>query len=325
MTATTPFPSSRKIQWIHPSYRDLVVEQLSSDATLRARFLHSMDLEGLKLAVSQAGGKSGDRRLPLLVTDKDWDILAARTLELLNKLTVPQSISLLTVLRSATVDLKGSDRTQLVGVLESCCREIRKKLDITAHPIRESHLRELFDATILIDPLPVMPKLGPTWKSATAAMRTTITKSNTGSYAVDAEVLHEWAKLAQLLSQNEPRFMRQVNFPDAFTGDMSQLLVIAQREAKIEEDFEDSERCLAEANRVSTLEEALKILGSLLPRSADKILELRSLLSSLEDQLRQQYRDLQPESDEGYDEDEDQDEESSSAQPFDLDALFADL
>ena len=59
-------PFSLTVQWIHPSYRDLVIDELSQDQSLRLRFLQMANLEGIKLALSQAGGAKGERHLPLL-------------------------------------------------------------------------------------------------------------------------------------------------------------------------------------------------------------------------------------------------------------------
>ena len=56
----------RRIDWIHPSCRDLVIEELTSEPTLQAKFVEKMSLQGIKLSVSDSGGVTGERRLPLL-------------------------------------------------------------------------------------------------------------------------------------------------------------------------------------------------------------------------------------------------------------------
>jgi len=145
--------SSRVVQWIHPSYRDLVIEQLSLDVTLKSRFLQVMNLEGIKLTVSQAGGGRGDRKLPFLVSDHDWVLLSARSLQVLDGLEIPKAVSMLRVFRSAMVDATGSDHTRLSTILGSCCDSIRKRLDATQDVIRAAQLRELFEATVVVDPL----------------------------------------------------------------------------------------------------------------------------------------------------------------------------
>jgi hypothetical protein len=74
------------IGWVHPSWRDLVIEELSHDTGARQGFLRACGVDGATLALSHAGGAAGERALPLLATDFDWDVLADRLHELLREL-----------------------------------------------------------------------------------------------------------------------------------------------------------------------------------------------------------------------------------------------
>lgn len=67
-----------EIDWIHPSCRDLAIEELAVSPVDRQRFLQNCSEAGLFLASSLAGGQSGDRQLPLLRTDVDWADFTAR-------------------------------------------------------------------------------------------------------------------------------------------------------------------------------------------------------------------------------------------------------
>jgi hypothetical protein len=314
-----PKPSG-VVQWIHPSYRDLVIEQLSLDVALRSRFLQVMNLEGIKLTVSQAGGGRGDRKMPLLVSGNDWTLLSARSLQVLDSLEIPNAVSMLRVFRSAMVDATGADRMRLSAILGSCCDAIRRRLDAAQDVIRSGQLRELFESTIMVDPLPALPQLGPTWKAATSALRTTIKDSIDESTSIDEEVVDEWARLAELLQTNEPRFMRQAGYPQAFADDIAQLAGLVRQEAGAEAD--DIEDLLAEAERMDTLEKAMKKLMDLFPKLRDELSELASAVSSQEDYLRQAYRESNPYEDEGYDGGE---VRQSASKTFDIDELFIDL
>ncbi|MEK6408375.1 MAG: hypothetical protein AABN34_15720 [Acidobacteriota bacterium] len=70
------------LSWVHPSCRDLVIEQFRSNDTLRRQYLSRCKLEGLQLATSIGGGPSGKTHLPLLVDDNDWAALKARAIQL---------------------------------------------------------------------------------------------------------------------------------------------------------------------------------------------------------------------------------------------------
>src|SRR5207248_11100750 len=72
----------KAVTWVHPSWRDLVIEQLGADQGKRETFLRNSSLDGLLLAVSTAGGAEGARELPLIRGDSDWDALADRLAEL---------------------------------------------------------------------------------------------------------------------------------------------------------------------------------------------------------------------------------------------------
>jgi hypothetical protein len=76
------------IGWVHPSCRDLVIEQLRGEPAARQRFLSACGTDDLTLALSHAGGAAGERTLPLplLIIDTNWDALADRTHDLLREL-----------------------------------------------------------------------------------------------------------------------------------------------------------------------------------------------------------------------------------------------
>jgi hypothetical protein len=227
---------------------------------------------------------------------------------------------MLRVFRSAMVDATGADRMRLSAILGSCCDAIRRRLDAAQDVIRSGQLRELFESTIMVDPLPALPQLGPTWKAATSALRTTIKDSIDESTSIDEEVVDEWARLAELLQTNEPRFMRQAGYPQAFADDIAQLAGLVRQEAGAEAD--DIEDLLAEAERMDTLEKAMKKLMDLFPKLRDELSELASAVSSQEDYLRQAYRESNPYEDEGYDGGE---VRQSASKTFDIDELFIDL
>lgn len=101
------------VTWVHPSWRDLVIEQLAADAKTRRGFLQHCSLEGVLLAVSREGGRAGERRRPLLVNDGDWDALSERLYELMPELADADLMRLLAVLED---ELLGADRENLSEV-----------------------------------------------------------------------------------------------------------------------------------------------------------------------------------------------------------------
>jgi hypothetical protein len=79
----------KAVTWVHPSWRDLVIDQLSDDKGERETFLRRSALDGLLLALSTAGGAEGERLLPLMREDRDWDAIADRLAQLIPALDEP--------------------------------------------------------------------------------------------------------------------------------------------------------------------------------------------------------------------------------------------
>jgi hypothetical protein len=71
------------IDWIHPSCRDLAIEELAQSRRDRHRFLSHCSEAGLFLATSLAGGATGTRKLPLLENDEDWADFSSRAEQLI--------------------------------------------------------------------------------------------------------------------------------------------------------------------------------------------------------------------------------------------------
>src|SRR5262245_51492292 len=73
-----------RFEWMHPSWRDLVIEHLVTNAAARRSFLSRCGVNGIMLALSAGGGKEGTRNLPLLVEPEDWSALEKAVLSILS-------------------------------------------------------------------------------------------------------------------------------------------------------------------------------------------------------------------------------------------------
>jgi hypothetical protein len=78
----SPGMFAEEINWIHPSCRDLAIDELSENARERRHFLANCSMTGLSIAASFAGGAEGVRQLPLLQTKSDWEEFTARAEQL---------------------------------------------------------------------------------------------------------------------------------------------------------------------------------------------------------------------------------------------------
>src|ERR1043166_929822 len=71
-----------ELDWIHPSCRDLTIEELAANLKWRRHFLQRCSVAGLQIATSVGGGAKGERLLPLLKSVKDWEAFSNRCTEL---------------------------------------------------------------------------------------------------------------------------------------------------------------------------------------------------------------------------------------------------
>ncbi len=98
--------------WVHPSWRDLVIDRLAADPDARRRFLERCSIDGVLLALSLGGGHDGERSRPLLGSDADWDALDARIHDLVPDLDDQGLTRLLNMLESGS----SPDHAEFVAV-----------------------------------------------------------------------------------------------------------------------------------------------------------------------------------------------------------------
>ena len=114
-----------RVTWVHPSWRDLVIDELAADPNARGRFLERCSTEGVLLALSRAGGAAGARQRPLLRADADWDALAERIYELVPQLTDHELLSLLTTLTDS-LTFSDEETAELAALATTLLRRLRR-------------------------------------------------------------------------------------------------------------------------------------------------------------------------------------------------------
>jgi Novel STAND NTPase 3 len=95
------------VRWIHPSYRDLLIEELVRNPELHEGFLKSMSLPGIKVAVSGERVASGEGGLRLVGSPRSWQLLKERCLRLAREGTVSEVRELLDVVVNASEEAAG--------------------------------------------------------------------------------------------------------------------------------------------------------------------------------------------------------------------------
>ena len=197
------------IGWVHPSWRDLVIDELSDDAAARRTFIAASGLHGAMLALSRAGGAAGDRTLPLIADDRDWDTLGDRLVALAGELEDHDLLQL----RLALSGLRELDDLSSLAVAEA--RNLTACVLATAARRWDREHRAL--PVVLVEhwyildtwtPDPVTPpSLVATWGQLHPGSPATAPLTHSELVALD-----EWLTLARVLRTHDPERLDALGF-----------------------------------------------------------------------------------------------------------------
>jgi hypothetical protein len=153
-----------RVQWVHPTWRDLVIAQLAGDEAARRQFLHRCGVYGIELALSTAGGPSGASRLRLIACDADWDAVTDRLFALVLELEPTELLALLACLHEAIEDLRGSrEGAEAQALARTTLARVATLWDAAGAPIPLVQLAAWLDVAGRLEPEPSPPRLSLTW------------------------------------------------------------------------------------------------------------------------------------------------------------------
>ena len=197
------------IGWVHPSWRDLVINELREDAGARGRFLDACALHGTMLALSQEGGIAGERTLPLLVSDLDWDRLGDRVCRLADDLEDQELAQLLVAIHGMrSVGIAPSQRREARNLAACLLNAIARRWDQRHRPLSGVLVERWFALSEWAAPGPIQaPQLGPTWAELYPA-----SPSDEGLDPSELARADEWLALAQTLLRYAPDALTALGF-----------------------------------------------------------------------------------------------------------------
>jgi len=211
--------TASSIIWTHPSWRDLIIDYLGEAREERHQFLKTARLGGLELALSTGGGSSGKRSRPLLLDESDWAALDGRFSALVREASDDELGGIIATLSEALRQFAESDHEpQLLAWAQDALSVIRVRWSSLALSVAE--LRQYFTLSETLRPLPPGPDISETWSAHVRDCQLEINKLETYS---DLRATRAWLQLADLIRENEPRFLRQVRFPSEYEGIAAQL------------------------------------------------------------------------------------------------------
>lgn len=316
------------VDWIHPSYRDLVIDELVQDSALRNTFLRRASLEGVKLAVSDTGGQLGNRRMPLIRSAESWDVLQERCLSLVDADTGDREV--LEVLADAASDRSsGGQLHRWGGLLARVCAAVQSKWDLASRHIPASDLEAFAKARSSADPVPKLPNLEATWGSLDEFFRESLRVARRGQ-PLEYGAFDDITAFARAVKECAPDFLVQKGFPSRYDAEITAILANAAEEAD-DEPSGDSDKLRGLAGRVdhiATSVERLAGLSTIHESAARRVAErLRDHSSDLEEWAnRGEPPDPEYENDDDDGETDDQRSgETEESIEFDIGLLFSEL
>jgi hypothetical protein len=312
---------TRVLTWIHPSYRDLVIDELSKAQTLSSRFLSKASLQGVKLAISSGGGSQGKRELPLMAASPNWAILKKRCCELAQELSRPLLSDLLRVLTSAAEQsIDNNVSKYMTDILYDVCHLAKSRWDSDEEILGPNDIDAYSAASVLLVPLPPPPALGATWQGVSDSFVERVQDCRDHKY-LDVYEIEEFVLVAKSIKKIEPRLLRQVEFEDNYLSPLETILELAEQEAQSDLDIDDPNELYSEASRLESMVEVVSGVAELLPK-------LESRARTIKDDLSKKANKASHRAEEQGDPDPDYFEDardSQNTESFSIDSLFIDL
>jgi hypothetical protein len=196
------------VEWVHPSWRDLVIDHLAEDAAARAHFLCGCSHHGLLLALSFGGGNRGSRELPLLIGDPDWDALTDRIYELAPELDSRELSAVLDSIGSA-VALRDERSGEAKALARTVLARLASLWEQAEAPIPLPALEAWLALASRIRPAsraPAPPKLERTWAELLPASAPALED------LPGVERFADWLTFADLLRVYRPKVLERFRF-----------------------------------------------------------------------------------------------------------------
>ena len=247
--------------WVHPSWRDLVIDDLAGDESARRDFVAGCSLEGLLLALSAGGGRSGTRSLPLLVADADWDAAAERLHELVPSLDERDALRLLLSLEAA-FDGADARATSELTALTAMVLERMGACWVAGAALPDDRVLERWlDLDDRTGHEPSAAVLHGVWRWTVPPMVAPYT-------VVAAERYRRWLRLAASMASRSPNVLAEVGFPGRYEEQLDALLRVVPTAAVIE----------TSGSLRASLRESYLLLARLAPAEARSAIRLADAL-----------------------------------------------
>ena len=213
------------VGWVHPSWRDLVIDQLTADAERRRAFLARAGLEGLLLALSTGGGRTGMREFPLLSDDADWDLLGDRLTAFVRDADDHDAQRVLVALEAAVEASRlGPAHAEVRTVAEAVLGTVRRRWDRAHAPVPVAPLVAWLELGAWTGADPV-PHLERTWFAALPPAEGELSDD-------ELRLADDWLWLVQVLYDVRPQELEPLGFPPLHEARLDALARAVERDGR---------------------------------------------------------------------------------------------
>ncbi len=245
------------VNWIHPSYRDLVIDEIADDFAVQKDFIQNLSLNGIGLALSDAGGNTGSRRLPLVRSPDSWAAIGVRCTDIATKDSDWHVGRLLRILASVVGmdEIEDVDKERAQGLLSSVCAAVCERWNAEEEEIDSAALTAYARAARVLKSNVPFPDISSTWESVTEELSSAMDRGylwesdslRVTAFLVAADFVHEFG-----LNPS-----RSGNSEDVFRQLVDELFELIEIELLNGMDDSDPETFESEAERLGTLASAL--------------------------------------------------------------------
>lgn len=285
--------SSKRLEWVHPSVRDLVIEQLCAAVDDRRRFMTAGAINAVMLALSDEGGEAGKRRRPMLVDAEDWRALTVACERVIASGNAYDLQRILETLEAAADSPDSSEHAEFDRVVRAVCAAFNARWDRDAD-VQSWKLLEAFTSlSSCIQPFASAPNLKDLWSDALQGLERATT-IECALYA-DETLITEFLRTVRAIAAIEPRLLSATRFP----ADHEDLLVRLER---ILGGIRSSDYSEPMDSAVDTMRDLLESVecGQTVPSIADVCRRVKTHIESISEELDQRLERSRRDEDSDY-------------------------
>jgi hypothetical protein len=206
------------VTWVHPSWRDLVIDRLAIDPNRRRVFLERCGIDGLLLALSTRGGPRGERTLPFLAADADWDALLVHVDGVVHGLGDADLVRLLRQLEEVVTNRAAAGDERALAELQAVSHRV---LSLIGGGAVDAAALLVLEAWYALADLVAEPADAP--DVSTLWVESVPTDSVDLTSPADVALMDTWATLAAILARHDARVLQRLGYPGSVVGVVERL------------------------------------------------------------------------------------------------------